>query len=147
MDQNTSAAEAFPIAAEEIREFIRLANEGGVEEFEAWHGRGRIRIRPRAKVATAEASTASQVESIPVLEADVTLVRSPLAGIYRDAITPGAEPFVSVGAAVKPGRILCLIEAGGMLNEIEAGVAGVIVRKLVEDGAVVEVGAELFGVK
>jgi biotin carboxyl carrier protein len=51
---------------------------------------------------------------------------------------------VDVGATVKKGQVLCIIEAMKLMNEIEARVAGRIVKILVENGQPVEYGQPLF---
>jgi biotin carboxyl carrier protein len=51
-----------------------------------------------------------------------------------------------VGDPVSPGQVLCIIESMKLMNEIEAEVAGVVVKKLVENGRPVEYGEALFGV-
>ena len=57
---------------------------------------------------------------------------------------PGARPFIEVGATVKEGQTLCIIEAMKLLNEIESDKAGVIKEILVENGQAVEYGQPLF---
>jgi hypothetical protein len=89
----------------EIREFIRIANEGGVAELEVWHGKTRVRIRPRAAsslLSSVQPPATHQVESVPLPPTEETLVRSPIAGIYRDALAPGAEPLIKSGITCSP---------------------------------------------
>ena len=62
---------------------------------------------------------------------------------YR-APNPNAPAFVEVGASVKEGDALCIIEAMKLLNEIEADKTGVIKEILVENGEPVEFGQPLF---
>ena len=58
-----------------------------------------------------------------------------------------AEPFVKAGDTVEPGRVLCIIEAMKLMNEIEAEVSGEVVKIYVENGEPVEFGQALFGVR
>lgn len=70
-------------------------------------------------------------------------VTSPMVGTCYMAAEPGAAPFVSIGATVKEGDTLLIIEAMKTMNHIPAPRAGTVKRILVEDGAPVEFGAPL----
>jgi len=72
------------------------------------------------------------------------VVKSPMVGTFYRASQPGAEPFVQVGSKVTESEVVCLIEAMKLLNEIEAGKAGMIKAVLVENGQPVEYGQPLF---
>src|SRR5690606_30486112 len=60
-------------------------------------------------------------------------VAAPIVGTFYAAASPEAPPFVRVGEKVKPGSVLCIIEAMKLMNEIEAEVAGVVREILVEN--------------
>ncbi|MGH9685243.1 MAG: acetyl-CoA carboxylase biotin carboxyl carrier protein [Candidatus Acidiferrales bacterium] len=77
---------------------------------------------------------------------DLHIVKSPIVGTFYASPTPGAGPFVSAGAKVEAGQVLCIIEAMKLMNEIEADVAGEVVRIFVENGQPVEYGEPLFGI-
>ncbi len=68
-------------------------------------------------------------------------------GTYYSAPGPEAESFVTVGARVESGQVLCIIEAMKLMNEIESDVAGEVVQILVENGHPVEYGEPLFGIR
>ena len=68
-------------------------------------------------------------------------------GTFYEAPAPGAESFVKVGDAIKPGKVLCIIESMKLMNEIEAEIAGTLVKRLVENGQPVEYGETLYLVK
>lgn len=70
-------------------------------------------------------------------------VTSPMVGTVYLAAEPGAAPFVRVGAEVKEGDTLIIIEAMKTMNHIPAPRGGVVKRILVEDGGAVEFGAPL----
>ena len=65
-------------------------------------------------------------------------VFAPLVGVFYQASTPEAEPFVKVGQQVKEGDTLCILEAMKVLNEIKAPSAGTVVAIHVDNGDVVE---------
>ena len=70
-------------------------------------------------------------------------VTSPMVGTVYMAPEPGAAPFSTVGATVKEGDTILIIEAMKTMNHIPAPRAGTIKRILVEDGGPVEFGAPL----
>ncbi|MGH7690926.1 MAG: acetyl-CoA carboxylase biotin carboxyl carrier protein, partial [Gemmatimonadaceae bacterium] len=71
-------------------------------------------------------------------------VKSPMVGTFYHSPEPGAKPYVSVGARVSKGQVLCIIEAMKIMNEIESEYAGVVKEILVEDSQPVEYGQALF---
>lgn len=71
-------------------------------------------------------------------------VKSPMVGTFYRAPSPDADPFVNVGDSISTGKILCIVEAMKLMNEIEAEVSGKIVKILVEDAQAVEYNQPLF---
>ena len=69
-----------------------------------------------------------------------------IVGTFYASPTPGAPAFVKAGDRVEQGQVLCIIEAMKLMNEIEAEVAGEVIRILVENGQPVEYGEPLFGI-
>ncbi len=78
---------------------------------------------------------------------DLFLVRSPIVGTFYRAPNPNAELFVKVGDPVEPGRVLCIVEAMKLMNEIESEVSGEMAKIFVENGEPVEFGQALFGIR
>jgi acetyl-CoA carboxylase biotin carboxyl carrier protein len=75
------------------------------------------------------------------------MIKSPIVGTFYAAPSPEAPRYVKVGDTVHPGRVVCIIEAMKLMNEIEADVDGEVVRILVENGQPVEYGQPLFAIK
>lgn len=75
------------------------------------------------------------------------LVTAPIVGTFYRSPNPEAEPFVEVGDRVTKGRVLCIIEAMKLLNEIESDGEGVIVKVYPQNGQPVEYGEKLFALK
>jgi acetyl-CoA carboxylase biotin carboxyl carrier protein len=73
--------------------------------------------------------------------------KSPIVGTFYASPAPNAPPFVKPGDIVQAGQVLCIIEAMKLMNELEAEVAGEIVRVYVETGQPVEYGQSLFAIK
>jgi acetyl-CoA carboxylase biotin carboxyl carrier protein len=72
------------------------------------------------------------------------VLTSPMVGTFYRSPSPNAKTFVDLGAVVKVGDVLCIIEAMKMLNQIEADKAGTIKAILKENGQPVEFGEPLF---
>ncbi len=71
-------------------------------------------------------------------------IKSPMIGTFYRSPTPEADAFVSVGSEVKPGDVLCIVEAMKLFNEIECEVSGKIVKVLVDDQTPIEYDQPLF---
>ncbi|MEW5701742.1 MAG: acetyl-CoA carboxylase biotin carboxyl carrier protein [Candidatus Zixiibacteriota bacterium] len=71
-------------------------------------------------------------------------IKSPMVGTFYRAPSPSSPPFVDVGQTIKPGDVLCIIEAMKLMNEIEAEQGGRIAKVLVENAQPVEFGQPLF---
>jgi acetyl-CoA carboxylase biotin carboxyl carrier protein len=75
------------------------------------------------------------------------VITSPMVGTFYRAPAPDAPPFVDVGAKVKKGQTICILEAMKLMNELEVEYDCEIVKILVENGKMVEFGTPLFEVK
>lgn len=103
-----------------------------------------ISAPPITTVNTATPTHSPKVEQeIPAVPQGHT-VYSPIVGTFYVAPSPGAKPFVEIGQPVKPGDVLCIIEAMKMLNQIEADKAGIVATCLAENGQPVEFNQPLF---
>ena len=102
---------------------------------------------PVAAPVVAPAPAPVAAPAAPASEAAVDaskLMKSPMVGTFYRSASPTASPFVEVGATVKEGDTLCIIEAMKMMNQIQADRAGVIKKILVENGSAVEFDQPLF---
>ena len=75
------------------------------------------------------------------------MVHSPIVGTYYESPSPGSPPFVKVGDQIEAGQVLCIVEAMKLMNEIEADVAGEVVKMLVKNGQPIEYGQDLFAIR
>lgn len=141
-----------------LKTLIDLVSESDVSELEITEAEGKVRIvkgggtvimqqaapqQMMAAPAMAAAPAAPAAAEVPAQEAG-TPVKSPMVGTYYVASAPGAAPYVTVGASVKKGQTLCIIEAMKLLNEIEAETDGVVKQILVDNADPVEYGQVLF---
>ena len=96
----------------------------------------------QANVATPPPVAAKAAEE---LKADnLVTIKSPMIGTFYRQAGPGKPIFASVGDEVTPGKVVCIIEAMKLFNEIESEVKGKIVKVLVEDASPVEYDQPLF---
>jgi acetyl-CoA carboxylase biotin carboxyl carrier protein len=93
-----------------------------------------------APLANAAADAAEPAETLHE-------VKSPIVGTFYESPSPGAPPFVRVGDTVEVGQALCIVEAMKLMNEIEADVAGEVVKRIATTGQPVEYGQPLFAIR
>jgi acetyl-CoA carboxylase biotin carboxyl carrier protein len=139
-----------------IERLAELLQRTGLTEIELAEGDSRIRVarEPQAVVATVAGSAAPATSSArpPVDEEprDASgeehpgAVRAPMVGTVYLTPEPGAPPFVAVGAEVREGQTLLIIEAMKVMNPIRAARAGRVARLLVANGDPVEYGELLL---
>ncbi|TVQ92187.1 MAG: acetyl-CoA carboxylase biotin carboxyl carrier protein [Deltaproteobacteria bacterium] len=96
--------------------------------------------------ALAPSTPATPTEAEPVDDGSVA-VESPMVGTFYRAPSPDAPPYVEVGATVKAGQVLCIVEAMKLMNEIECEVAGVVTEICVENAQPVQFGQSLFKIR
>ncbi|GAC1508826.1 MAG: acetyl-CoA carboxylase biotin carboxyl carrier protein [Terriglobales bacterium] len=155
----------------ELKELIEFLIEKDISEFELERGDVKVRIKRGVEVA-APAHTETRYVSMqaaapggdpaiapaapaapPVKEVapppaeELHSVRSPIVGTFYESPSPGSPPFVKPGDMVEVGQILCIVEAMKLMNEIEADMAGEIVKKLMSNGQPIEYGQELFVIR
>ena len=82
--------------------------------------------------------------SAPASNSNLITIKSPMIGTYYKSPSPDKAAFVQVGDEIKPGKVLCIIEAMKLFNEIESEVSGKIVKILVENASPVEYDQPLF---
>jgi acetyl-CoA carboxylase biotin carboxyl carrier protein len=156
----------------ELKEILQILEEKEIAEFELEEEGMKLRIRKAAAVSSNHAAAASPaapfVSLVPHPAApaapgapegaptpapaapeasDLVVVRSPMVGTFFRAPDPNSPPFVNTGDRVKVGQVLCIIEAMKLMNEIEAEVAGEIVKVHHENGQPVQYGEALFSIR
>lgn len=149
-----------------LKTLIDLVAESDIAELEVTEGESKVRIvkssampqnqvvmmqpqgapahyAPAPHAAPAPAAAPAAVAAEPAAPTG-HIVKSPMVGTFYRSSAPGSAPFVEVGATVKEGDTLCIIEAMKLLNEIDADKSGTITQILVENGQPVEFGQPLF---
>lgn len=93
------------------------------------------------------AADAGGAAAAPVAEEKLHEVKSPIVGTFYESPSPGSPPFVKIGDVVEVGQVLCIVEAMKLMNEIEADVAGEVMKRIANSGQPVEYGQPLFAIK
>jgi acetyl-CoA carboxylase biotin carboxyl carrier protein len=144
-----------------LKTLIDLVSESNVSELEITEAEGKVRIvkgggvvqqvmapvampAAPAPAAALAAPAPGPAAAAPAEIASGHIVKSPMVGTFYRSSSPGAKPFVEMGASVKEGETICIIEAMKILNEIETDKSGTIVKILCENGQAVEYGQPLF---
>ena len=95
---------------------------------------------PAAPVAPASNAPAAE----PATDANLITIKSPMVGTFYRSANPESPTFVNVGDEVSPGKVVCIVEAMKLFNEIESEVSGKIVKVLVDNASPVEYDQPLF---
>lgn len=158
----------------ELKELVEFLIEKDITEFELERGDVKVRIK-RGPPAAAQseriiavstphvaavpvsgqtiagvspaAQPATAVEAPKAAPEELHVVKSPIVGTYYESPSPGSPPFVKPGDNVEIGQVLCIVEAMKLMNEIEADVAGEIVKVLLKNGQPIEYNQELFAIR
>ena len=88
--------------------------------------------------------SSGESKSEPAASSNTITIKSPMIGTFYRRPAPDKPNFVEVGDEVSPGKVVCIIEAMKLFNEIESEVKGRIVKLLVEDASPVEYDQPLY---
>lgn len=156
----------------EIQELIKFVSKSGVTEVEIEQKDFKITIKTETKKTKSEqtivlqqpAVAPAQVAAVPAApvqapvsaapsapaaapasdESKLITIKSPMIGTFYRSPGPDKDAFVNVGDEVKAGKVVCIIEAMKLFNEIESEISGKIVKVLVDDASPVEYDQPLF---
>jgi acetyl-CoA carboxylase biotin carboxyl carrier protein len=152
----------------EIQDLIKFVAKSGVSEVSletddfkltvkteqaGKQGRETILYQVPAEVAAPVAAPPAPLPSapavaaplpVPEMKAGTITIKSPMIGTFYRSAGPDKPLFVNVGDEISKGKVICIIEAMKLFNEIESDVIGRIVKVLVEDASPVEYDQPLF---
>jgi acetyl-CoA carboxylase biotin carboxyl carrier protein len=151
----------------EIKRLIKLVESSKIEELELREKGFQIRISKSRETVPVQTVTSivpqapapqetppaqhdtnvleAKVESIAGQDSEnLVEIHSPMVGTFYRAPAPDAKPYTNTGDEIHPGKILCIVEAMKLMNEIEAEISGKIVKILVENAQPVEYNTPLF---
>jgi acetyl-CoA carboxylase biotin carboxyl carrier protein len=138
-----------------IEDLAEILNRTGLTEIELDRGGARVRVSKSATVsmgapmvsaapAAHHHSPAPAAAAAPVAADNKDALKSPMVGTAYLSPTPGAASFVAIGAQVKQGQTVLIIEAMKTMNQIGASKSGTVTAILVENGQPVEFGEALM---
>jgi acetyl-CoA carboxylase biotin carboxyl carrier protein len=145
----------------QIHDLIKVVNKSNIGEISIEDKDGKVTIKQKeehvtvssvpatyaaAPVAMAAASSPAPVASAAAAPVATNLltIKSPMIGTFYRRAAPDKPLMAEEGTAVAPGKVVCIIEAMKLFNEIESEVKGTIVKILVEDASPVEYDQPLF---
>ncbi|MEO7524696.1 MAG: acetyl-CoA carboxylase biotin carboxyl carrier protein [Ferruginibacter sp.] len=148
----------------QIQELVKLINKTSIGEITIEEDGRKITIKQKKdpvqhitvgatnnpSYAPQPAAATNAAGSEPPAKADTSktdnliTIKSPMIGTFYRQQGPGKPIFINVGDEVTAGKVVCIIEAMKLFNEIESEVKGTIVKVLVEDASPVEYDQPLF---
>ncbi|HEX6097766.1 MAG TPA: acetyl-CoA carboxylase biotin carboxyl carrier protein [Thermoanaerobaculia bacterium] len=153
----------------EILELIDKVADRGIASIEIEHAGTKVKIEgkssqpqvfhvsemksessapaPVAAPPTASEVKAAEKKAEEESEAGLHIITSPIVGTFYRSPSPESGPFVNVGDRISKGKVLCIIEAMKLMNEIESDFDGVVAKIYPSNGQPVEYGEKLFAVK
>jgi len=149
----------------QIHELIKIINKSNIGEISIEDKDGKVTIKQKeeqvvtvaaapqhqvftaapqpAAPAAAPAALAAPAAAAPKADNLIT-IKSPMIGTFYRRAAPDKPILAEVGSEVAPGKVVCIIEAMKLFNEIESEIKGTIVKVLVEDASPVEYDQPLF---
>ena len=152
----------------QIQELIKMINKSNIGEVSIEEKGFKLTIKQKEEAAQnvfaapqqypqtfqAPAAAAPQATAAPALADkakptdsatdNLITIKSPMIGTFYRSSTPGKPPFVEIGDEITLGKVVCIIEAMKLFNEIESEVKGRIVKVLADDASPVEYDQPLF---
>lgn len=144
----------------QIHELIKIVNKSNIGEISIEDKDGKVTIKQKEEPAITVAAPSHQVFSTsaapvaaapvvaapaPVAKVDnLITIKSPMIGTFYLRASPDKPLFAEVGTVLAPGKVVCIIEAMKLFNEIESEISGTIVKVLVDDASPVEYDQPLF---
>jgi acetyl-CoA carboxylase biotin carboxyl carrier protein len=150
----------------QIQELVKIINKTNIAEISIEEEGLKITIKQKEEIvqqviaapaaptvvaaapavsAPAAPSAATPKAEAMAKEADsLVAIKSPMIGTFYRSPSPDKAPFIEIGSDVAPGKVVCIVEAMKLFNEIESEIRGKVVKILVEDASPVEYDQPLF---
>jgi len=135
-----------------ITNLIRILDENDLEEIEIKGLFSSIRVTKRvSRPVTSLPPVIPLSEEDKIVEKKLTgktsYIKAPMVGTFYHSSSPDSPPYVEIGSKITTGKIVCIIEAMKVMNEIESDISGTIVEVLVKNKEPVEYGQPLFRIE
>jgi len=146
----------------QIHDLIKVVNKSNIGEISVEDKDGKVTIKQKEERITVSsapmytaapapapvaASATAPVSAAPAPAAstdNLVTIKSPMIGTFYRRAAPDKPLMAEEGTEVSPGKVVCIIEAMKLFNEIESEVKGTIVKVLVDDASPVEFDQPLF---
>ncbi|MFZ9242919.1 MAG: acetyl-CoA carboxylase biotin carboxyl carrier protein [Sediminibacterium sp.] len=148
----------------QIHDLIKVVNKSNIGEISIEDKDGKVTIKQKeervtvssapvyaaapapapAPVAATAAAPASAAPAPAAATDNLITIKSPMIGTFYRRAAPDKPLLAEEGTEVSPGKVVCIIEAMKLFNEIESEVKGTIVKVLVDDASPVEFDQPLF---
>jgi acetyl-CoA carboxylase biotin carboxyl carrier protein len=144
----------------QIHDLIKVVNKSNIGEISIEDKDGKVTIKQKedkitvssvpAQMYAAPVAAVSAVAPVAAIPAAVPVadnlitIKSPMIGTFYRRAAPDKPLMAEEGTEVTPGKVVCIIEAMKLFNEIESEIKGTIVKVLVEDASPVEYDQPLF---
>lgn len=146
----------------QIHELIKIINKSNIGEISIEDKDGKVTIKQKEEPPVTVAAPVPQVyttapqpiaaapapapaaPAAPKAADNLITIKSPMIGTFYRRAAPDKPILAEIGTEIAPGKVVCIIEAMKLFNEIESEVKGTIVKVLVEDASPVEYDQPLF---
>jgi len=144
----------------QIHDLIKVVNKSNIGEISIEDKDGKVTIKQKEEHVTVTTVPATTYAAAPVaapppsagapaapaapVATNLLTIKSPMIGTFYRRASPDKPLMAEEGTAVAPGKVVCIIEAMKLFNEIESEVKGTIVKVLVDDASPVEYDQPLF---
>jgi len=156
------------LSIEEIKDLIKTLDESSLDELIYQNDTNKLKLKKNTQSFNKRDAVANTSVPEPSVVSDVVLeeavqikkeqnetsapnydyeITSPMVGTFYLASSPDSDPYVTIGEQISEGKVICMIEAMKLFNEIESDVDGEIVEILAKNGELVEYGQPLFGIR
>jgi len=149
----------------QIHELIKIINKSNIGEISIEDKDGKVTIKQKEEPVVTVAATVPQLyttapqQALPSTPPPATIaspapaapkadnlitIKSPMIGTFYRRPSPDKPILAEIGTEITPGKVVCIIEAMKLFNEIESEISGTIVKVLVDDASPVEYDQPLF---
>jgi acetyl-CoA carboxylase biotin carboxyl carrier protein len=144
----------------QIHDLIKVVNKSNIGEISIEDKDGKVTIKQKEEHVTVSTMPATTYAAAPVaapapsagapavpaapVATNLLTIKSPMIGTFYRRASPDKPLMAEEGTVVAAGKVVCIIEAMKLFNEIESEVKGTIVKVLVEDASPVEYDQPLF---
>ena len=146
----------------QIHDLIKVVNKSNIGEISIEDKDGKVTIKQKEERVTvssapvyaaapapapAPVAAAAPASAAPAPAAaidNLITIKSPMIGTFYRRAAPDKPLLAEEGTEVSQGKVVCIIEAMKLFNEIESEVKGTIVKVLVDDASPVEFDQPLF---